>query len=218
MLPTLPGKVTQHILSICYTHVCSHTGLLWHSLCMCVYSELNLGPLWVEILSHSSLLPTSQHISGHIVFSKWMHDENNKWINNKWVNEVPWLLLSLRNHGSNIPRFKQSFLIILYTVSHHENLLRNILNSSQVPDAGLRDNVGILLTKFLQVTTIPYYEMDKSSSCRTSPCLSCHSSPCTSGFGSKPLSSVPLLPSSRHLLGLLQLSGDTPATFPHLTD
>lgn len=36
------------------------------------------------------------------------------------------------------------------------------MNSSQVPDAGLRENVGILLTKFLQVTTIPYYEMDKA--------------------------------------------------------
>lgn len=88
---------------------------------------------------------------------------------------------------------------------HHENLLRNILNSSQVPDTGLRERMwascsqnfskSLLfpITKWIKIRLLNMTY--KALPVITSPCLSdfisCHSSPCTSGFGNKLLNSVP---------------------------
>lgn len=134
---------------------------------------------------------------------------------NKWVNEGSSIWSSLTTSVIMKPWFKQSFLIILYTVSHHENLLRNIMNSSQVPDAGLRENVGILLTKFLQVTTIPYYEMDKALHVVLlvfPAILHLALQALAANYSVLSRYSLPL-----GITWSAPTTGDTPATFPHLT-
>lgn len=97
--------LAQHpFKNLLYTYLVKHGSVVFQYVWHHAHLELNLSPFWRRDFV-SSLLPSSQYKTGHIMFSERMNHETNTWTIIEWMKHQLKLLDFLSSRWESMEHF-----------------------------------------------------------------------------------------------------------------